>query len=75
MDGHPVNPERNWRTRLIGTPLGWAVTLALAALGIYLFVTHTGHALSALPYLLLVLCPLMHLFMHGRHGQHHREPE
>jgi hypothetical protein len=28
----------------------------------------------ALPYLLLA-CPLMHLFMHGRHGHHHGRRE
>ncbi|WP_083786744.1 DUF2933 domain-containing protein [Methylobacterium nodulans] len=30
---------------------------------------HTGHVLSALPYLLLLACLLMHLFMH--HGPRH----
>jgi hypothetical protein len=30
---------------------------------------HWGHALGLLPYLLLLACPLMHLF-HG-HGGHH----
>lgn len=25
---------KSWRTVLVGTPLGWAITLALAALGI-----------------------------------------
>jgi hypothetical protein len=46
------------------------ITLALAALGAYLLATHGRHVLSALPYLLLMACPLMHLFMHGghRHG-------
>ena len=29
------------------------------------------HALGALPYLLLLACPLMHLFMHHGHGGHH----
>jgi hypothetical protein len=31
--------------------------------------------LSALPYLLLMACPLMHLFMHGGHGHSHREQD
>ena len=63
--------SRSWRTVFVGTPLGWIVTLALAGLGIYLFATHTGHVLAALPYLLLLACPLMHLFMHGGHDHHH----
>ena len=58
---------------LIGTPSGWALTLALAGLGAYLFATHAGHILSAAPYLLLLLCPLMHLFGHRGHGHGHRE--
>lgn len=41
------------------------VGLALAAL---LF-EHRVHLLGLLPYLVLLLCPLMHLFMHG--GHHH----
>nr|WP_237050776.1 DUF2933 domain-containing protein [Microvirga ossetica] len=47
----------------------------MAALGVYLFAAHTGHTLSALPYLLLLVCPLMHLFMHRGHGHHHERRE
>lgn len=70
MDTVPQIPERNWRTALIRTPLGWAITVSIAALGLYLFVAHTGHVISALPYLLLMACPLMHLFGHGHHHGH-----
>ena len=36
-----------------------------------LYTEHEVHILNALPYLLLLLCPLMHLFMHGGgHGGH-----
>jgi hypothetical protein len=31
---------------------------------------HRAHALGYLPYLLILACPLMHLFMHGRHSNH-----
>lgn len=35
------------------------------------YAEHEAHILGALPYLLLLLCPLMHLFMHGGgHGGH-----
>lgn len=37
--------------------------------GYYLFTEHTAHVLSALPLLLFLSCPIMHLFMH--HGHKH----
>jgi hypothetical protein len=55
----------------LGSPSGLAACLALAALGVYLLVTHTGHVVSALPYVLLLACPLMHFLFHG-HGHGHR---
>ena len=50
--------------------LGLAATLVIAAFGAYLLWNHSGHLLSAAPYLLLLACPLMHLFGH-RHGHSH----
>lgn len=35
------------------------------------FAEHEAHLLGALPYLLLLLCPLLHLFMHGGGHNHH----
>ena len=70
---HVVERLRDWRSRFIGTPLGWALTFVLAAVGVYFFATHAGHVLGALPYLLLLMCPLMHLIGHGGGG--HAEPE
>ncbi len=51
----------------VATKPGLAVMLAAAAVGGYLLLTHTGHVLAAVPYLILLLCPLLHLFGH-RHG-------
>jgi hypothetical protein len=39
-----------------------------AIVGVLLFTEHRAHVLGALLYLPLLLCPLMHLFMHGGHG-------
>jgi hypothetical protein len=36
----------------------------------YVLRDHYAHALGALPYLLLLACPLMHPFMHHGHGGH-----
>jgi len=38
--------------------------------GILLFTEHRAHVLGALIWLPLLLCPLMHVFMHGGHGGH-----
>ena len=42
----------------------------LAVVAFLLFTEHRAHVLGILPYLVLLLCPLMHLFMHGGHGGH-----
>jgi len=40
-----------------------------AVIAFYLLREHWGHALGLLPYLLLLACPLLHLFHgHGGHG-------
>ena len=60
----------------LGSKLGLAFTLALAALGAYLLWTHTGHILLAVPYLFLLACPLMHLFGHHHgHGSKQENPK
>jgi hypothetical protein len=43
-----------------------AAAVALVAIGIYAVVEHWQHLIVALPYLLFLSCPLMHLFMHQR---------
>jgi hypothetical protein len=48
-----------------------AVLLLVA--GYLLWTEHLAHALGFLPYLLILACPLMHIFMHGHHGGHHHE--
>ncbi len=70
MEAGPQPAGKSWRSRLIGTPLGWTLSLVVAAAGVYLLAAHTGHLLAALPYLLLVACPLMHFFGHGSHKHH-----
>lgn len=50
---------------------GLATATALAVLGFLVYRGHTAHLLGFAPYLLIFSCPLMHIFMHGRHGSHH----
>ena len=42
----------------------------LAIIGFFLFTELRGHVFSILPYLLLLACPFMHLFMHRGHHKH-----
>lgn len=36
----------------------------------FLFTEHRAHVVPFLPFLLILACPLMHIFMHGGHGGH-----
>ena len=49
----------------------WVLYGFLTIGGFLLFTEHRAHALGLLPYLLLLACPLMHLFMHHGHGGNH----
>ncbi|MDP2742358.1 MAG: DUF2933 domain-containing protein [Hydrogenophaga sp.] len=70
---HPASPQadppRNlWRTRY---GVGLMVMGAVAAF--FLLAEHRAHIFGAWPYLLILICPLMHLFMHrglGAHGHY-----
>ncbi len=54
-------------------PRAWGAALLTVALiaGFYLLREHWNHVAGSWPYLLLLACPLMHLFhRHGGHGNH-----
>jgi hypothetical protein len=56
------------------TSLHGLATLVLVGAAFYfLFVEHGAHTLPYLPFLIILMCPLMHLFMHKGHGAHGRE--
>ena len=67
MDHEPAELPSFWRS-----PAGLALLVAMAVGGFYLVTEHTAHLFGALPYLLLLACPLMHVFMHHGHGRHGR---
>ena len=47
------------------------VLIGFLAIGAFFLITeHGAHVLGALPWLLLLACPLMHIFMHHGHGGH-----
>jgi hypothetical protein len=62
--GHRIESQGGF----LSSRSGLVLLAFLAIAGILLFTEHRAHVLGALLYLPLLLCPLMHLFMHGGHG-------
>jgi hypothetical protein len=58
--------QRSW-TGTVGKIVIALFGLTLVAL---LFTEHRMHVLGWAPLLLLLLCPLLHMSMHGGHGGH-----
>jgi DUF2933 family protein len=52
---------------------GIATCVAVAVLGFLIYTGHSAHLLGFVPYLLILSCPLMHIFMHGGHHRHHHD--
>lgn len=61
MDSTPL-----WRSRY---GVGFLVFGVVAAY--FLLAEHRAHFFGALPFLLILACPLIHVFMHGRHADRH----
>jgi hypothetical protein len=60
----------------------WLSPKGLAALGLigaasyFLLMEHSEHVWQYLPFLILLACPFMHMFMHKGHGHdHHKSNE
>ncbi|WP_237133483.1 DUF2933 domain-containing protein [Pseudohongiella sp. O18] len=51
------------------TSLHGITTIILVGTALYfIFAEHSAHVLPYLPFLIILLCPLMHIFMHKGHG-------
>ena len=73
---HDLDPKGFWGSRY---SIGLVVLGGIAAY--FLLTEHRAHFFAALPFLLLLACPLMHVFMHrghggraGGHGHQHNGP-
>lgn len=49
---------------------GLALAVFLAIAVFFLVVEHTAHIFGVLPYGIVILCLVMHLFMHSGHQNH-----
>lgn len=52
------------------SPAGISLVVLLIIGTFFLLTAHTAHVVGALPYLLFLAIPFMHIFMHGGHGTH-----
>lgn len=52
------------------SPKGMVILVLLSFAGYIFFREHQSHILQALPNVILLLCPLMHIFMHDLHRNH-----
>lgn len=65
MEGNSA--DRFWLTKK-----GVGAAGLIAAASYFVLTEHRAHFIAAVPYLILLLCPLMHLFMHHDHRGHSR---
>ncbi len=66
----PAEHDSGDRTSFWRSKAG-VVTCGFLLIGAFFLLTeHWAHVLGVLPYLLILACPLMHLFMHKGHGSH-----
>jgi hypothetical protein len=61
-------PGSFWTSKAFLVFLGF---LAMAV--VLLWSEHRAHILGVIPFLFLLACPLMHIFMHGGHGGHRHQ--
>lgn len=69
-----MNPDRSQNHAETKVFWGSRSSIGLIVLGgialYFLLTEHRTHFFGALPFLLLLACPLMHFFMHGGHNGH-----
>jgi peptidoglycan/LPS O-acetylase OafA/YrhL len=69
MDSQSPRDSSFWRSLAGLGALGFGAVVAF-----FLVTEHRAHLYGALPFLLLLACPVMMLFMHHGHGHQDRAP-
>lgn len=80
MNTKPIETSRQappaQRGRKLSERVRWAGLTALLILAFYLLREHWNHLAGYWVYLLLLACPVIHLFHgHGSHGDHSHGPK
>jgi len=65
-----AGPEQKVERNFLTSRVGISLVVLLAIGGFLLFTEHRAHVLGSGLFLLLLACPLLHLFMHGGHSAH-----
>lgn len=60
------HPQSFWRSGP-----GFAAMGLIGVASYFLWIEHRQHVVEFLPYMLILACPLMHVFMHRGHTHHH----
>ncbi len=68
MDDQGKSPQQHPRRHFIGSRASLVLIAFLGIIGYLLTTEHRAHLLQFLPWVFLLACPLMHVFMHGHHG-------
>lgn len=71
MTPDPISSNKHRPDSWLFSRTGVATICALAILAFLVYTGHSAHLLGAIPYLLFLACPLMHIFMHRGHHRHH----
>lgn len=59
-------PQNFWKSK------AGIVAVGFLLIGLFFLLSeHWAHVFGVVPYLLILACPLMHIFMHRGHGDHH----
>ena len=70
---HGTGPEGS-SASFFKSPVGVAVAMLALIAAFYVLREHWQHVAGSWPYLLLLACPLMHVFMHHGHGHGQHGP-
>lgn len=68
---HPPSPASPTPSPARLSSMRWAFWGFIAIAAFFLWTEHRAHligGLSWLPFLIILACPLLHVFMHGGHG-------
>jgi hypothetical protein len=68
MSGDYPKQQPWWKT-----PYGIGLSVFLCVVAFLLVTEHWAHVNPYLPFVFFLLCPLMHFFMHGSHGDCHHQ--